>query len=117
MGQAKCGGLLNLLDGAGSKFNGLTSLQLGSSGGAMTTLNLNVGDLLADGDELNTDTFILTTGGTLSLFTGNKITFNLTDTGLNAGQTYELLNFVDGGFTSGVLANTDYILGATPLAY
>jgi autotransporter-associated beta strand protein len=108
------GGLLNLLDGAGSKFSGLTSLQLGSSGGAMTTLNLNVGDLLADGDELNTDTFILTAGGTLSLFAGNQITFNLTDTGLNAGQTYELLNFVDGGFTSGVLANTDYILGAAP---
>ncbi|MDZ4402047.1 autotransporter-associated beta strand repeat-containing protein [Prosthecobacter sp.] len=108
------GGLLNLLDGAGSKFSGLTSLQLGSSGGTMTSLNLNVGDLTVDGDELNTDTFILTTGGTLSLFTGNQITFNLTDTGLNAGQTYELLNFVDGGFTSGVLANTDYILGATP---
>ena len=56
----------------------------------------------------------VTLGGTLSLFAGNQITFNLTDTGLNAGQTYELLNFVDGGFTSGVLANTDYILGATP---
>jgi fibronectin-binding autotransporter adhesin len=108
------GGLLNLLDGAGSKFSGLTSLQLGFSGGTMTTLNLNVGDLLVDGDELNTDTFTLLTGGTLSLFTGNQITFNLTDTGLNAGQTYELLNFVDGGFTSGPLANTDYLLGATP---
>jgi autotransporter-associated beta strand protein len=108
------GGLLNLLDGAGSKFSGLTSLQLGSSGGAMTTLNLNVGDSLADGDELNTDTFILTAGGTLSLFAGNKITFNLTDTGLNQLETYELLNFVNGGFTSGPLANTDYILGATP---
>lgn len=108
------GNTLNLLDGAGSKLNGLTTLQLGSSGGTLTTLNLNVGDLTVDGDELNTDTFTLLTGGTLSLFAGNQITFNLTDTGLNAGQTYELLNFVDGGFTSGPLASTDYLLGATP---
>jgi autotransporter-associated beta strand protein len=107
------GSTLSLLDGAGSQFDALTTLQLGSTGGTMTTLNLNVGDQTL-GDDLQTDTFALVTGGTLSLFAGNQITFNLTDAGLNASQTYELLNVVDGGLTTGPLANTDYLLGATP---
>lgn len=108
------GGILSLLDGVGNKLTSLTNLQLGSTGGSMTTLNLNVGDSLVSGDELNTDTLTVLTGGTLTLAAGNQITFNLTDAGLNASQTYELLNFVDGGFTGGPLANTDYLLGATP---
>jgi autotransporter-associated beta strand protein len=115
------GATLALLDGTGNKLTSLTSLQLGSSGGTMTSLNLNVGDLVSasgtpfdNGDDLATDTLTLLTGGTLSLFTGNQITFNLTDAGLNPNQKYELLNFVDGGFTTGPLANTDYLLGATP---
>jgi autotransporter-associated beta strand protein len=108
------GGTLSLLDGAGSKLSGLTTLTLGSTGGAFTDLNFNVGDVSVSGDELNTDTLILTTGGALNLFAGNQIRLNLNDAGLNGSQTYELLNFVDGGFTTGVLANTDYVLGATP---
>ena len=108
------GGTLSLLDGVGNKLSGLTNLQLGSFGGTMTTLNLNVGDVGTAGDNLNTDLLTLLTGGTLSLFSGNQITFNLTDAGLNPGQTYNLLSVVDGGLTSGVLSNLDYLLGATP---
>lgn len=108
------GATLNLLDGAGNKLGGLTTLQLGSTAGTLTTLKFNVGDVGVPGDELNTDTLTLLTGGTLNLFVGNQVRFDLTDAGLNASETYELLKFVDGGFTSGPLANTDYILGATP---
>lgn len=108
------GATLSLLDGAGNKLNGLTTLTLGSTAGTLTTLKFNVGDVGVSGDELSTDTLTLLTGGTLNLFTGNQIRFDLTDAGLNASQTYELLNSVDGGFTSGPLANTDYLLGATP---
>jgi len=105
---------LNLLDGAGSHFTSLTNLQLGSTGGSMTTLGLNVGDLTTAGDNLNTDLFNLLTGGTLGLFSGNQITLNLTDAGLNANQTYDLITVVDGGLTAGVLGSSDWILGATP---
>lgn len=108
------GATLNLLDGAGNKLGGLTTLQLGSTAGTLTTLKFNVGDVGVPGDELSTDTLTLLTGGTLSLFAGNQVRFDLTDAGLNASETYELLHAVDGGFTSGPLANTDYILGATP---
>lgn len=108
------GATLNLLDGAGNKLGGLSTLQLGSTAGTLTTLKFNVGDVGVSGDELSTDTLTLLTGGTLNLFTGNQVRFDLTDAGLNASETYELLNFVDGGFTSGPLANTDYLLGATP---
>lgn len=109
-------GTLNLLDGAGSQMTNLTTLQLGSTGGTMTTLNLNVGDSLTPGDELNTDLFSLLTGGTLNLFAGNKITFNLTDAGLNANQTYVLLDAsaIGGGLLGGPLNIADYILGGTP---
>lgn len=105
---------LNLLDGAGNKLSNLTALTLGGTGGSMTTLNLNVGDMNTAGDGLQTDTFTLLTGGTLSLFAGNKITFNLTDAGLNANQTYNLISVVDGGLITGSLAAGDYLLGGTP---
>jgi len=106
------GGTLSLLDGSGNKLTGLTNLQLGSSGGTNTMLNLNVGDITA-GDGLNTDTLGLLTGGTLSLFAGNKITFNLTDTGLNPNQQYILLSAAGGGLF-GTLTIADFLLGATP---
>ncbi|OYW31548.1 MAG: hypothetical protein B7Z47_00750 [Chthoniobacter sp. 12-60-6] len=105
------GATLSLLDGAGNKLDGLTNLQLGSSGGLMTTLNLNVGDGDLSGD--NTDLLSVVTGGTLALFAGNQITLNLTDAGLNPGQTYNLISAVDGGLLS-VLAAGDWLLGATP---
>lgn len=108
------GGTLNLTDGAGSQFANLANLTLGSSGGAMTTLGLNVGDSLVAGDELNTDLLSLMAAGTLNLFAGNKVTLNLTDAGLNASQTYDLLTFSPGGFTSGPLSVGDWLLGATP---
>jgi autotransporter-associated beta strand protein len=108
------GTALSLLDGAGSKFTNLTTLQLGSTGGSMTTLNLNVGDQTISGDELFTDTLTLLTGGTLTLFSGNQITFNLTDAGLNPSQTYDLISVVDGGLTAGVLSSLDWLLGSTP---
>ena len=107
------GATLSLLDGAGNKISNLSNLQLGSSGGSLTTLNLNVGDLTSAGDELNTDLFTLSGGGTLSLFSGNQIRFNLTDIGLNENETYDLLN-ASGGFTTGNLSALDYLLGATP---
>ena len=80
----------------------------------MSFLNFNVGDQTSPNDELNTDFLALLTGGTLNLFSGNQITFNLTDTGLNPNTTYDLLSFVDGGLTTGVLGVTDWILGGTP---
>lgn len=111
---AENGTTLSLLDGAGNKLSALTALTLGSSGGTFTDLNLNVGDASVAGDELNTDLLTLLTGGTLNLFAGNKIRLNLTDIGLNASQTYDLLSFVDGGFTSGPLSLADWVLGSTP---
>ncbi|MBK8037444.1 MAG: autotransporter-associated beta strand repeat-containing protein [Verrucomicrobiaceae bacterium] len=107
------GSTLGLIDGAGSQITNLTSLSLGNSGMGTVTLNLNVGDGLTPGDNANTDLLRLLTGGTLSL--GNTITFNLTDAGLNAGQTYTLLNVVDGGLTAFGLGNL--IQGATPGGY
>ena len=111
------GSTLSLLDGAGNQLSGLTSLQLGSVGGTMTTLNLNVGDLNSAGDGLQTDTLSLVSG-TLSLFSGNQITLNLTDAGLNENQQYVLLDAtaIGGGLFGGAspLSLTDYILGATP---
>lgn len=107
------GGTLSLLDGTGNKLNSLTNLQLGSSGGTMTTLNLNVGDLSIAGDNLNTDLFTLLTGGTLSLFAGNQITFNLTDAGLNPGETYNLISTDDSDLLS-ILGSGDWLLGSTP---
>ena len=108
------GAVLNLLNGEGDKLNMLTSLTLGSSGGTMSFLNLNVGDDAASGDELRTDTLTLLTGGTLTLFGGNQITLSLTDTGLNPNETYDLISVVDGGLTAGVLGSGDWILGGTP---
>ncbi len=112
------GGTLNLLDGVGNQLNALTNLQLGSSGGTMTTLNLNVGDGPTAGDNLNTDLLSLITGGTLNLFSGNQITFNLTDAGLNPNQQYVLLDAtaIGGGLFGGAspLSLTDYILGGVP---
>jgi len=109
------GTTLSLLDGTGNKFTSLSTLQLGSMGGIMTTLNLNVGDQTV-GDGLNTDTFTLAMGGTLSLFAGNQITLNLTDIGLNANQQYVLFDAtaVSGGLLGGPLAIGDYLLGTTP---
>jgi len=107
------GTTLSLLDGTGNKLSGLTNLQLGSIGGSMTTLNLNVGDISTPGDNLNTDLLTLLTGGTLGLFAGNQITFNLTDAGLNPLQTYNLISVVDGGLLS-LLGSGDWLLGATP---
>ncbi|MFN7562655.1 MAG: autotransporter-associated beta strand repeat-containing protein, partial [Prosthecobacter sp.] len=110
------GSTLSLLDGAGSKINALTSLTLGTSGGTNTFLNLNVGDSLTAGDGLNTDTLSLVLGGALNLFPGNKVTFNLTDTGLNANQSYTLLDAtaISGGLLTGPLTLADYVLGGTP---
>jgi autotransporter-associated beta strand protein len=108
------GASLSLLDGAGSQIVNLTNLQLGSSGGSMTTLNFNVGDLLVAGDELGTDLLQLLSGGTLSLFAGNQITLNLTDVGLSANQTYDLIRVLDGGLTTGPLGMSDWILGNAP---
>ncbi|MBE2285205.1 MAG: autotransporter-associated beta strand repeat-containing protein [Prosthecobacter sp.] len=110
------GGTLSLLDGAGNRLNGLINLQLGSTGGTLTTLNLNVGDSTTPGDNLNTDLLSLIGGGTLSLFAGNKISFNLTDAGLNPNQEYVLLDAsaIGGGFLGGPLSIGDYVLGGTP---
>ncbi|MDP2325309.1 MAG: autotransporter-associated beta strand repeat-containing protein, partial [Gammaproteobacteria bacterium] len=105
------GSTLSLLDGAGSQFSNLTTLNLGNTGTGTVTLNLNVGDLSLAGDGLQTDTLTLLTGGTLNL--GNTITFNMTDAGLNENQTYTLLNIVDGGLLSS-LTIADFIQGATP---
>lgn len=113
------GATLSLLNGAGDKLTSLTSLQLGSAAGTNTTLNLNVGDAVVAGDQLNTDRLQLLTGGTLTLFTGNTITFNITDTGLNANQQYVLLDStaIGGGFFGGGSPHASiaaYVLGATP---
>jgi autotransporter-associated beta strand protein len=108
------GATLSLADGARTALTALTSLQLGSASGANTTLELNVGDLAAAGDGLRTDVLGLTAGGALSLFAGNKVTFNLVDAGLSENQTYTLVSAADGGLTSGVLGAGDWLLGATP---
>lgn len=108
------GSTLNLLDGAGSHLNQLTLLSLGSSGGTMTTLRLNVGDSLTPGDNASTDLLSLLSGGTLQLFAGNQITLNLSDTGLNPMQTYNLVSSADGGLITGALGAGDWILGSTP---
>ena len=105
---------LNLLNGAGDKLNQLTILSLGSSGGTMTTLNLNVGDVSTSGDNASTDLLGLLAGGTLQLFAGNQITLNLSDIGLNASQTYNLISSADGGLITGPLGAGDWILGSTP---
>ena len=106
------GSTLRLVNGVGDKLSGLTSLTLGSSGGTLTTLGLNVGDSVSSGDQLNTD--LLTLVGSLTLFAGNQVQFNLTDAGLNAGQQYDLISVAAGGLTSGSLADTDWLLGGTP---
>lgn len=104
------GSTLGLVNGAGSAISNLTTLRLGNSGSGTATLSLNVGDLNASGDNLNTDTLSLLTGGALNL--GNSITFNMTDAGLNPGQTYTLLNLADGGLTAFGAGNI--LQGATP---
>ena len=104
------GSTLSLLDGAGSQFSNLTTLSLGNTGSGTVTLNLNIGDKITNTDRLQTDTLTLLTGGTLNL--GQTITFNLTDAGLNANQTYTLLNLIDGGITTFGAGNI--IQGATP---
>jgi autotransporter-associated beta strand protein len=108
------GATLSLADGARNAFTALTSLQLGSASGTNTTLELNVGDLSSAGDGLRTDVLGLTAGGALSLFAGNKVTFNLVDAGLGENQTYTLVSAANGGLTSGVLGAGDWLLGATP---
>lgn len=108
--EVGAGSTLGLLDGAGSAISNLTTLSLGNTGTGTVTLNLNVGDLNTNTDRLNTDSLTLLTGGTLNL--GNTITFNLTDAGLNANQTYTLLNLVDGGLTAFGIGSL--IQGATP---
>jgi len=104
------GSTLSLLDGAGSQFSSLITLNLGNTGAGTVTLNLNVGDLNTNTDRLNTDTLTLLTGGVLNL--GETITFNMNDAGLNANQTYTLLNLVDGGLDAYGFANL--LQGATP---
>jgi len=104
------GSTLGLLDGAGSSINNLTSLSLGNTGTGTATLNLNVGDLTTAGDNGNTDFLRLLAGYTANL--NNTITFNLTDAGLNANQTYTLLDLVDGGITA--FGVTNMVQGAMP---
>jgi autotransporter-associated beta strand protein len=104
------GSTLSLLDGAGSQFSNLTTLNLGNTGAGAVTLNLNVGDKDTNLDRLNTDTLTLLTGGILNL--GQTIIFNMNDAGLNAHQTYTLLNLVDGGLDAFGVANL--LQGATP---
>lgn len=108
------GSTLNLLDGSGNQLDHLTILSLGSSGGTMTTLRVNVGDGSTPGDNASTDLLGLLAGGTLNLFSGNKITLNLTDIGLNPSQTYNLVSSADGGLITGPLGTSDWILGLTP---
>jgi autotransporter-associated beta strand protein len=108
------GSTLNLLDGQGSKLNNVSNLTLGSTGGIMTTLGLNVGDALVAGDQLGTDLINLVTGGTLNLFVGNQVTINLTDAGLFPNTTYNLISTADGGLTAGNLSATDWLLGSSP---
>lgn len=108
------GSTLSLLDGVGSQFANLTTLNLGNTGSGTVTLNLNVGDSTTSGDNVQTDRFTLATGGTLNL--GNSITFNLTDAGLSPNESYVLLDAtaIGGGLTSGPLSLVNYILGTTP---
>ena len=107
--QVGGGSILSLLDGTGSAISNLTSLNLGAGSGT-TILNLNVGDSLAVGDFLNTDTLTLLTGNSATL--ANTVTFNLTDAGLNPATTYTLLNLMDGGITAFGAGNM--IQGAMP---
>ena len=106
------GATLSLLNGAGTQMSGLTSLSLGALGGTLTTLNLNVGDLNTAGDGLTTDSLNLLTGGTLGLFPGNQVLFNLADAGLSGNSTYTLLQVADGGLSALGLGN--FLQGATP---
>ena len=108
------GATLNLLDGAGNKLTNLSTLTLGTSGGTSTTLAFNVGDSVTPGDQTNTDLLQLIDGGVITLNAGNNITFNLTDIGLNPNQTYLLLDAtnIGGGFTSGPLTGSNYVLGS-----
>ena len=98
-------------DNVGSDLAALTALSLGTGAGTGTaTLALNIGDVATPGDGGNTDTLRLLTGGALAL--GGTVTFNLSDSGLNANQTYTLLTLVDGGLTAFGTANM--LQGSTP---
>jgi hypothetical protein len=108
------GSSLSLLDGIGTQLNGLTSLTLGSALGTITDLFFNVGDVVA-GDGLNTDRLTLASGGSLNLFSGNKIRFNVSDSGLNANTQYVLADAtaIGGGLLSGgPLSISDWLLNA-----
>ena len=95
------GGSLNLVDGVGSKFSGLTTLALGAGG------NVTIGLEAGGAANANTDEFTL--AGAAS--TGNTVTVNLTDLGLASNTTYTLFNATSGlGFGTG----TTYTLGTTP---
>lgn len=98
-------GTLNLQNGAGSEFDGLTSLTLGGTGGSITELFINAGTGA-------TDSFVLTAGGTLNLFTGNQIRFNINDSGLEGNTSYVLVDAtaIGGGLTSGPLGLSDWLL-------
>jgi autotransporter-associated beta strand protein len=98
-------------DNAGSELAALTALSLGTGAGTGTaTLALNIGDVAAPGDGGNTDTLRLLTGGALAL--GGTITFNLSDAGLNANQTYTLLTLADGGLSA--FGTGNILQGSTP---
>lgn len=108
------GASLSLLDGAGSAFSSLSTLEFGVSGGGLVTLGLNVGDGSAVGDNLGSDLLSLQAGGTLSLGAGSTIRLNLTDAGLNGNQTYAIVTSADGGLITGALGAGDWVLGAAP---
>lgn len=109
------GATLNLLDGAGNQLTNLGTLTLGAASGTNTTLGFNVGDSVTAGDNVNTDKLALTAAGILSLFAGNNVTFNLTDSGLNGSTNYVLLeSLTGGGFLTGPLTLGNYVLGSTP---
>lgn len=101
------GATLNLQNGAGSVFNALTSLTLGGSSGTLTDLFINAGTGA-------TDAFVLTAGGTLNLFTGNQIRFNVNDSGLEGNSSYVLVDAsaIGGGLTGGPLNLSDWLLNA-----
>ena len=98
-------------DNLGSDLAALTALSLGTGAGTGTaTLALNIGDVASPGDGGNTDTLRLLTGGALAL--GGTVTFNLSDSGLNANQTYTLLTLADGGLAA--FGTGNILQGATP---